>query len=587
MFHFGIRGFSKFIAPYTPRSWSSMWHPPEDICKYVQQLLAAVTFPNDATTQPTALPAHSELEHIWPTIWFWCRTLHELNVWARMFDYEDDDRMRPSQHNKYECQARHVTLLKALKGFAFHDPPTALSVLVNGTDGFASLLAQLWIVEGKHPIWADHGGKKEALCGFQAASLLYSTSGASSRSRILIDQIIADCGGTQAAVEVLFQRARQNLAQSVPCIESFSFDMMLLNTQIINHENEESGDALRVALLTHRQTIPFLVDILRALVMRNRGSGSQTYSATLCLPVITIIAMFNEIDTFGMVAQLLDTQFLAVMAHVVPLCSASKQDDMSKACKDLFHTHFPRYAVFRSLFVRMQRSISKLGGCFDRKYKPGGLAFESALAARKKTYKQFRAGCACSLRCSNPACQRVERARRFRACSSCRLARYCGRACQKEDWRGAHRALCHDMRDLAPARAQTAQLRFTGPAALPGPDARFLTHQVARDFASFLESGDELGPEIAAFLAGAPQRQVLMMNYGGGSGRVLRLDDDMHNKALARNLPLLDQSRAWRGAWARSAPPEMRGYPVLVVLPQGPYPMFMTAGSIAHRRVYA
>ena len=381
MFRFGVRGFSKFIAPYTPRSWGSMWHPPGDICKYVQQLLEAVTCLDDATTQPTALPVHSELEEIWPTVWFWCRTLHEMNVWARMFNYKDDDRMRldPAQHNKYECRTRHIVLLKALKSFAYHDPPTALSVLVNGTDGFTSLLAQLWIAEGKYPIWAEHAGKKEALCGFQAAGLLYSTSGASSWSRDLINQIISHCGGTQAAVNVLFQRARQNLAQSVPCIKSFSIDMTFLNAQIINYGHEENGDALRLALLTHRQTIPFLVDILRALLIR--GRGSQTDTEPLSLPLITIMVMFNQIDTFGMVAQLLDTQFLAVMAHVVPLCSAYNPDDVSKACRDLLHILFPRYAVFRSLFVRMQRSLSRSGASFDIKYKPGGLAFESALAA--------------------------------------------------------------------------------------------------------------------------------------------------------------------------------------------------------------
>ena len=51
--------------------------------------------------------------------------------------------------------------------------------------------------------------------------------------------------------------------------------------------------------------------------------------------------------------------------------------------------------------------------------------------------------------CAHPACTTADgpseaSMRRGRQCSGCRLARYCGAACQKADWR-AHKAACREL----------------------------------------------------------------------------------------------------------------------------------------------
>jgi hypothetical protein len=45
--------------------------------------------------------------------------------------------------------------------------------------------------------------------------------------------------------------------------------------------------------------------------------------------------------------------------------------------------------------------------------------------------------------CQNEACEVVGRLKDFKVCPQCKTARYCGDACQKEDWTtGEHKGKC-------------------------------------------------------------------------------------------------------------------------------------------------
>ncbi|KAF7982798.1 hypothetical protein HWV62_25717 [Athelia sp. TMB] len=402
LFRLGLHGFADFIVPYTPTTWSSTWAQPESVWNYVVRLLNYMSIIDDAISQPTALAVHSELVPLWPTVWFWCQALHEMNVLARMSGYgqEEQSIRDPARYSRSACQTRHAALLKALKGFSHHKPPTKLSILVNGTDGFIAMLAQLWIDEGRYAIWAGNSNsRREALYGFKAGSLIHTLDGgrASETSVDLVAQIITSCGGAEAAVEVLFQRVQNNLAQSSVCLQSFTVDLLLLNGQILRRT--ESGDALLPALVGHSRTVSFLVETLYSLLIHIRHMRLAT--DILCMPLLAITSLIRQTNAYSTISQLLDTRFFEVMAYVVPLCSAKTQD-MTGPCKDLLHNLLPRYTVFRSLFVRMQRSFSNSGASFDRKFKPGGLAFESTLAACRGLFREYQSAPSYTLQCSNP-----------------------------------------------------------------------------------------------------------------------------------------------------------------------------------------
>jgi len=45
--------------------------------------------------------------------------------------------------------------------------------------------------------------------------------------------------------------------------------------------------------------------------------------------------------------------------------------------------------------------------------------------------------------CCNDGCEVVGQLKDFKVCPQCKTARYCGDACQKEDWTtGGHKATC-------------------------------------------------------------------------------------------------------------------------------------------------
>ncbi|KAJ7055212.1 hypothetical protein C8F01DRAFT_1159791 [Mycena amicta] len=46
--------------------------------------------------------------------------------------------------------------------------------------------------------------------------------------------------------------------------------------------------------------------------------------------------------------------------------------------------------------------------------------------------------------CFNPQCGRLHAKKDLKRCGTCRLARYCSRACQKRDWKERHRTYCND-----------------------------------------------------------------------------------------------------------------------------------------------
>jgi hypothetical protein len=49
--------------------------------------------------------------------------------------------------------------------------------------------------------------------------------------------------------------------------------------------------------------------------------------------------------------------------------------------------------------------------------------------------------------CRNDGCQVVGQLKDFRVCPQCKSARYCGKACQTEDWTtGGHKATCGTFR---------------------------------------------------------------------------------------------------------------------------------------------
>ena len=167
------------------------------------------------------------------------------------------------------------------------------------------------------------------------------------------------------------------------------------------------------------------------------------------------------------------------------------------------------------------------------------------------------------------------------------MVRYCSDECQKSHWDETHKAFCRDICGLNAIRSGAQQLRFTDSAAISGPDFRFLTYQVARDFLALLQrrytQGDGLGPGVAAFIEGPPPNQLLLLRYddekcgGQMSVQLWPLDNASIDEAFVREFPLLDMSRVWRGSWKRTESAEVLGYPVLVLLPEGPYPQSMTA----------
>lgn len=72
--------------------------------------------------------------------------------------------------------------------------------------------------------------------------------------------------------------------------------------------------------------------------------------------------------------------------------------------------------------------------------------------------------------CENRNCHRTETVdgEPFEKCSKCKLARYCGRECQIQDWKARHKKICkeakknHDMAAKAGATMQMFQRMFDG-----------------------------------------------------------------------------------------------------------------------------
>lgn len=384
-FRYALQGWATMVMPHCPSR--DLVDTPEYLSSKICELLRNMIMldKKGSPLHPTPIALYSELVPMWPTIWFWLKSLYRQNVQVRQILTAADRVLR---------NRRHTLILNAMRSFTYHNPPSKLSIVVRSTPGTMVFLATIWIEEAQNT---------EALFGFEAARLINLEDPLSFPEVTLqvLKHIILCCGSADAAVTLLFQRVHRNIGQASPCYGSLSYDIQLIIDQILDEQPTDC--ILHKALLLHDKTVPNLIQALLSLLQMCPAQPAEHLALMLSGPLFCIAAILSAkgANTAKMVDQLLATRFLISMPHILKMCKPDTQ--LTSACWAILHDILPSYGIFRTRLLQMTSEVVErgLGPLFDKNFKPGALAFGSSMAQWTTRYQQYKKKPVYAFSCGN------------------------------------------------------------------------------------------------------------------------------------------------------------------------------------------
>lgn len=326
------------ISPHTP-VYGFSCSPRDKLLAYVRVLLTGMATIFDMIGREEVSIITSQFVSVWPCIWTWLRTLHDLS------------RLPQSLHIGYESPDSHLKdrklVINILFLTVFKIVKTPLGMLTKDTEGMADTMASLWLEEGK-----DESLK----CGFKAAGFLKHYH--ADDLPAVLPQIIAKCGGSACAVlEILLGRIKKNARQIDPEWDSLRREFKFTMSQL-DHIDKPGFTILRQALLSHQSLAAHMIDTMSLLLQAKTSPPGARPMSTLAdflhLPLLIIFRRF-QITDYDCCSQLVETKIISVFTRLPPVVASD--EDILTMINVLLREVLGGFIVYRNIFSGVKRKL--------------------------------------------------------------------------------------------------------------------------------------------------------------------------------------------------------------------------------------
>ncbi|KAF7985983.1 hypothetical protein HWV62_41288 [Athelia sp. TMB] len=553
-----VEGWSQYVAPYNPPTDSSV--PLPDAIVEIMTCLLDATTQESTLSHPAALPYVKRLEKNWPTIWMWIQLLyaHSTATLKKLRAISVPGRPPPTSAKQLLEKERHKheLLVRALLLFLGLESDQEASThglvrLVYSTQGVFEMVVTAWIEEAEDD---------SAVAGFPTSSvhhdsLLYT---APNFQKLLI----AGCGGrSDKAADLILRRLSLNIHRTkwqkhdLRDIYRNLIQQMHFAQNAMRFRNSTVSDALRA----HPGFVACFVDVMICLLS---PPFSTPPTPLFGLAMVSVDLYLSAVASHIAIRQILESPFFDIISrialvHYTPQEKAGLHIFNSSCCHIL--ANMRQFAIYRPLLLKTGQHLPSIYQLTEKT--TGNLAeglLDLQLEAERlvETYKQYKRRPHPVFCCGNRQCILTTDETSLFRCRSCKIALYCSKECQQQDWRDNHKPLCNAM-----SQSDEALLPQSS------PDLRWLAHLITRDMIK--------EPSYLPFQEDAAGRltDILIMNYRSQE-RPEKTVTSLANPSKLTEAGLLPEVA--RDAWFRSLTPRRNAHSsgnnpetiaVLIILP--------------------
>lgn len=359
------------MVPFTPPPKDDGLASPDPFPDTVLVLLSAISH---AVAELTSLNIALDpmLIVAWPTMWTWIQILYEINAQARC---------RNPIPSEAFLQEKYTVIIQFFYICTRQNPPNEFSDVIAETAGALTMMAELWVREGRD---------KNRVFGFPAACLAKRFVPLESR---LLDKFVLVCGTPEEVVHVAFQRIELNLGQTQRDYPRLTEDLAF----ILSHMTDCS--ALHTIMLAHPAAVPMVIRTMTHVLSPacTTHVTDQRDMLFLCVFIVLHLARFSP-HAYDHISNLLRNDFLLLLIRSVPLYRPDESRayrDFTKYSTSVLGQLLPPFLVYRPILSLARRSVSAIQKRFpkplpNQSIRNAWVDLVALVEAREKLYEQYQ-----------------------------------------------------------------------------------------------------------------------------------------------------------------------------------------------------
>ncbi|KAJ7657304.1 hypothetical protein DFH06DRAFT_1473282 [Mycena polygramma] len=373
---------------------------------------------------------------LWPRIYRWITFIHAyLEV-------------IPTEYSLDTAAAYRASALVILTLDQYKDT----KVTVNDAAGLRRILAEYWAKIVRKVITTDVDLSAIVIFIFDSDKIEEADT---------CTEILDGIGGSEEDLAYLLVQQINNTAAS-PMTDSTSMAMYAI-IQVLGKRirHETNTGSLCAGMLIHggvKAVMDAIVFMEKARYGRTEILGEGVY-----LLVLFLVGNFESDAGAFWVSQALSAGLLSLIVSMGRARQTEKSELwityslLQRLLKKILPEHFGRYENMVQIKEDLPAALSitstpPFARCLIY---PFWTEFADLVRERLGALDLFVERRGTSLNaCENLKCRKTGERRAFRTCAGCRLACYCSRECQTNDWVVAHRNACETLRSIGPATAR-------------------------------------------------------------------------------------------------------------------------------------